>query len=312
MLSQANRVSRDLEIERLIRDLRNRAGTELVAAAVPGADYVAPAPPSELPERGERSRIPETTAAGLTAPILRAAMLASGCLLVRDLVPAELAAELAADIDRAFGARSDRARERSAYYDEIEPLESKQIGNRDWIAAGGGVLAADAPRVLFTMLDVIASVGLRDVVAEYLGERPLISGDKTTLRRAEPGVTGAWHQDGKFMGPVRAVNVWLALSRCGDVAPGIDVVPRRLEEYVRTGGPGAWIDNQIGPPDAEAAAAGVGVVRPIFDPGDALIFDHLFLHQTGSDPSMTEPRYAIESWFFAPSAFPEGYVPLAV
>jgi hypothetical protein len=113
------------------------------------------------------------------------------------------------------------------------------------------------------------------------------------------------------MGPVRSVNVWLALSHCGDSAPGMDVVPKRLDEYVRTGGPGAWIDNQIGPEDAEAAAAGVGVVRPMFEPGDALIFDHLFLHQTGADASMTEPRYAIESWFFAPSAFPEAYVPLA-
>ena len=39
-------------------------------------------------------------------------------------------------------------------------------------------------------------------------------------------------------------------------------------------------------------AGDVGIVRPIFDPGDALLFDHLFLHQTGSDPSMPNPRYA--------------------
>jgi hypothetical protein len=26
---------------------------------------------------------------------------------------------------------------------------------------------------------------------------------------------------------------------------------------------------------------------------------------------MTQTRYAIESWFFTPSAFPEEYVPLA-
>jgi hypothetical protein len=26
---------------------------------------------------------------------------------------------------------------------------------------------------------------------------------------------------------------------------------------------------------------------------------------------MPDPRYAVESWFFGPSAFPEGYLPLA-
>ena len=50
---------------------------------------------------------------------------------------------------------------------------------------------------------------------------------KTTLRKADPTVGGAWHQDGAFMGDVRALNLWLSLSRCGDEAPGLDIVPRR-------------------------------------------------------------------------------------
>ena len=62
------------------------------------------------------------------------------------------------------------------------------------------------------------------------GERPLISVQKTTLRKADPSVRGAWHQDGAFMGEVRSLNLWLSLSRCGDEAPGLDIVPRRLDE----------------------------------------------------------------------------------
>ena len=62
---------------------------------------------------------------------------------------------------------------------------------------------------------------------------------------------------------------------------------------------------------AEEAAGEYGIVNPIFAPGDALLFDDLFLHQTGGKPGLTKPRYAIESWFFGPSAFPEIYVPLA-
>ena len=60
-----------------------------------------------------------------------------------------------------------------------------------------------------------------------------------------------------------------------------------------------------------AAAGDVGIVRPIFEPGDALFFDELFLHQTASDPSMPKPRFAIESWFFGASAFPADYAPVA-
>ena len=51
--------------------------------------------------------------------------------------------------------------------------------------------------------------------------------------------------------------------------------------------------------------------RPVFAPGDAIFFDHMNLHRTGSRPEMTEPRFAVESWFFGPSAFPEGYTALA-
>ena len=32
--------------------------------------------------------------------------------------------------------------------------------------------------------------------------------------------------------------------------------------------------------------------------------------RTAADPAMTEPRYAIESWFFAPSRYPDDQVPL--
>ncbi len=56
----------------------------------------------------------------------------------------------------------------------------------------------------------------------------------------------------------------------------------------------------------------MGIKRPIFEPGDALFFDELFLHATGSDPSMPNPRFAIESWFFGGSGFPTEYAPIVV
>ncbi len=163
------------------------------------------------------------------------------------------------------------------------------------------------------MLELFESAGITELVAGYLGEPPLISVEKTTLRKAEPTVGGAWHQDGAFMGEVRSLNLWLALSRCGDVAPGLDIVPRRLEEFVtdrdRRGGarlPGVADARPRRPPATSP------ILRPIFEPGDALFFDELFLHQTASDPSMPNPRFAIENWFFGGSAFPGEFAPVAI
>ena len=113
---------------------------------------------------------------------------------------------------------------------------------------------------------------------------------------------GAWHQDGTFMGDVRALNLWLSLSRCGDVAPGLDVVPRRLDGLVPTQTEEAMLAIQASQAKVEEAAGPAGIIRPIFEPGDALFFDELFMHQTASDPSMPNPRFAIESWFFGASA----------
>jgi hypothetical protein len=114
------------------------------------------------------------------------------------------------------------------------------------------------------------------------------------------------------MGRVRALNLWLSLSDCGRDAPGLDLVPRRLEEFVTTQTDEAWLDNAISQRMAEQAAGEKPILRPVFKPGDALLFDDLFLHKTGSDPTMTKPRFAIENWFFGASGFPEDYAPIAV
>jgi hypothetical protein len=41
-----------------------------------------------------------------------------------------------------------------------------------------------------------------------------------------------------------------------------------------------------------------------------MFFDERFLHRTAASPTMTRPRYGIESWFFAPSHYPHDQVPL--
>jgi hypothetical protein len=313
-LIDASRDSRSVESDWEIRRYRHLVGAEALKSPPLRPELIEPA--AESPARGVESKCPEIEAADLTPELLRAAILEGGCLLVRNLMPQEEARDIAGGIETAFTTRLDLrekgGRDEAGFYDELVPEPEYEVEKRDWIEQGGGVLAADSPKLLIDMLDAFDRAGLPDVIEGYLGETPLISADKCTLRKANPDVTGAWHQDGRFMGDVRAMNVWIALSRCGDEAPGMDLVPTRLEDYVATGTEGTWLPDQVSDAVAEEAAGQIGIVRPIFNPGDALLFDDLFLHQTGSDPSMPKPRYAIESWFFGASAFPSIYVPLAV
>jgi hypothetical protein len=311
-LDAANRARRDRATDRRLLRLRHLAGVRALDEAGGAGDY--PDPHTGALPAGDG--LPEFAPADLTPELLRAAILRDGCLLVRGLVDRDAALAFAAAIDRAFAERAARDSGGTAapgYYEEFAPHPRfKPVAERPWIKEGGGVLAADSPLLSFEMLELFRAAGVPRLVADYLGEEPLWSVQKTTLRKAEPAVGGAWHQDGAFMGDVRSLNLWLSLSRCGDEAPGLDIVPRRLDQLVATGTDEAMLSYQVSQRKAEEAAGDAGIVRPIFEPGDALFFDELFLHQTGSDPSMPKPRFAIENWFFGASAFPVEFAPLAV
>ena len=315
-LNQENRAARDPQIERRLVALRHRAGLELTGR--PAADLDYPAPDFDRLSNG--SGVPEVAPDELTPGLLRAAILRRGCLLVRGLVDAGQATRLVEGIDRAFESRDARESGRPgdrAYYQQFEPDPRFDLGMERWWLHNdaGGVWSADSPRVMFDMFDTFERSGLRQLATEYLGERPAIGVNKSTLRRVEPEVGkgfSLWHQDGAFLGEVRPLNVWLSLSRCGDVAPGLDIVPRRIGHVVPTGTDGAVFDWSVSQTLAEEAAGDAGIARPIFEPGDVLLFDELCLHSTAAEPEMPNARYAIENWFFGPSGFPDKYAPLAV
>jgi hypothetical protein len=312
-LTEANRAGRDRATEREILRLRHLAGIRLLAGNGSAPEHPSP----DFARLPEAEGLPEIAATDVTPELLRAGILRDGCLLVRGLVGRDQALSFAAQIDRSFEERErlgEGGRPAEGYYEEFapEPPFEVGVGARQWVGMGGGVLAADAPMLTSGMLEMFQEAGLPRLVADYLGEPPMITVQKTTLRKAAPEIGGAWHQDGAFMGDVRALNLWLSLSRCGDEAPGLDIVPRRLDEIVATATEEAVLSYQVSQSKAEEAAGDVPIIRPIFEPGDALFFDELFLHQTGSDPSMPNPRFAIESWFFGGSAFPGEYAPIAV
>jgi hypothetical protein len=305
-LTAANRARPDRETERRLLRLRHLAGLRLIEAT--DAPGLAAPDAAALPDG---DGLPEFRPGDLTPGLLRAGILRHGCVLVRGLVDRDAALGFGEQIDRAFAAREAGDGAVPGLYEEFEPETRFEVASvRPWIKEGGGVLATDSPQLTFEMLELFGSARLPELVGGYLGEPPLISAHKTTLRKADPSVGGAWHQDGAFMGDVKALNLWLSLSRCGDEAPGLDIVPRRVDRVVIDHD--VMLDVALTRAKAEEAAGDVPILRPIFEPGDALFFDELFLHQTASDPAMPNPRFAIESWFFGGSAFPGDYAPFAV
>jgi hypothetical protein len=191
------------------------------------------------------------------------------------------------------------------------PQYSLKFGERWWIRNGGGVWTADSPRMAFELIEAFEAAGLREVLQGYLGEPPTLSVKKWTLRRVPIDSGTEWHQDGAFLGSdIRTVNVWVSLTDCGVDAPSLDLVPARVRDVLPTGTNGAQFDWSISQATVDEARGGTEIVRPHFAAGDGLLFDERFVHRTGVSPGMTRERYAVESWFFAPSVYPHDQIPL--
>jgi len=311
LLTDANRRAADPEIEVRLVAARHR-GFVAPAADVPLAPWPTPVADAFAGVVG----IPEIAAASLTADLLASALQHHGALLVRGVLATNVAERLVGEIRRAFEAAeaSDAGApvsETSPWYVPCEADAGYDFGaieRRFW--RFGAVLAVEAPRALFQVIEALRSTGLGDVIAQYLGEWPALSAKKTSLRRARPDSQSEWHQDGAFLGDgTRTVNVWTALTPCGVDAPSVDVFARAFEEIVPTGTDDAIHTWSVSRGQAERLGTG-DVVRPVFDAGDALLFNQLTLHRTGTSPAMTRDRYAIESWFFAPSTYPYEQVPI--
>jgi hypothetical protein len=319
LLNSANRVRRDPEIERRLVRVRHLAFGELDRSAPPSSTRELT--PRDVPRP---NGIPTVSPDELSPEAVHGGISSGGCLLVPGLVPRRLVDRLVDDIDKAIdgydahGAGAPVS-DTTPWFEPFTPAANyrkggKVLAKRASVRSGGGAWTADSPRALYDLTETFDEVQLTPVIAGFLGERPALSMNKCTLRRVPLDTLNAsWHQDGAFLGkPIRTLNVWLALSHCGRDAPGLDVLPRRLDGIVETGTEGSIFEWAVSPAKVEEASQGIPVSRPVFEPGDALLFDELFLHRTACEPEMTRERYAIETWMFAPSVYPEKQIPLMV
>ncbi|MFM8972782.1 MAG: phytanoyl-CoA dioxygenase family protein [Actinomycetota bacterium] len=261
--------------------------------------------------------IPEIDASALSAAVVGGAIRHHGSLIVRGLLDPSRVAALGDTVERAFAAREDH--HAGAPREQTTPwfvpcagwsarLPADAARARMFVRqVGSAVHVVDSPRALHLVLGALRRVGLPRIASECLGERAVLTANKTTLRLVPPAATTGWHQDGSFMGAdVQALNVWVALTPCGTgtEAPGLHVVPRRIDEIAPVpGGPNITVAGS-------AVAAYAPPVTPFFAAGDALVFDQMLLHSTGGAPGLTTPRLALETWMFRASDVPAGYLPV--
>lgn len=313
LLTRHNRLTPSATVERALVQLRHRA-THADATAVGPAEW----PPAFTDRFAGAAGIPEIDAAELDVAAIRAGVLGHGALIVRGMLSAKDTAELRDLIDLVDDVMRHGAANSPDWYHEFRSdltAESAELStfDRSWHLDTSALLGADSPRALFRLLEMFERRGVPALVEEYFGEAPRLSVEKTVLRKVAPDTVGGWHQDGAFLGQdIRSLNVWIAASDCGERAPTMDMVARRLPSIVETGTRGAPFTWSVGDEVAEEVAGPGGIQRPHFRAGDAIFFDHMNLHRTATSPAMTEPRYAVESWWFAPSAYPPGTLPLVV
>jgi hypothetical protein len=310
LLSAANRTARHPDLERALVALRRKAPTTMALRPPVSSERIAAEPSGGLVE---------VELAELDVASLRHGLATSGCIVVRGLAGPERVASLVEGIDATMDAfdAAGRGEEVDPSWFDPGPMPDRvepglpANARRRFLREDGAVWTVDSPRMLFEVFELFDDVGLGTLMTDFLGERPLLSAIKGTLRRVAPKeVRGGWHQDGAFLGDhVGSLNVWLALSDCGRDAPGLDIVARRFDRVLPSD-PAAQFDWTLSNGAVEAAADGAPIVRPEFQAGDAVLFDHLLLHRTGANAAMTEDRHAIESWFFAPSAYPDGQLPI--
>jgi hypothetical protein len=317
LLSDRNRLDPDPTVESALIDIRHRAFFGGGAGEGPQQWP----PPFDDRFAGETG-IPEIDADELDVDALRSGVLGHGALIVRGLLSAAEVAHLREMVDLVYAAQdrfqADGGGVPDAWYSEfssdINPVIAElSTFDRYWHRGGAAVPGGDSPRAMFRLIEIYRRHGLPALIEEYLGEPPALSVEKTALRRVPYDTLGGWHQDGAFLGDdIRSLNLWITASDCGVDAPTMELVPLRLDHIVEKGTGDAPYPWAVGDSAARAAAGTVGLVRPVFREGDAIFFDQMNLHRTSGGPGMTKTRYAVESWWFAPSHYPNNLLPLLV
>ncbi len=309
----------DATLEKQLIELR-RAGFSKIHWPTPQLDW--PTVACDAFE-GDSALIPEITPDDLNAATLASGIIGKGALIVRNLLTPEQVQQLKYCIDVSIQARrnyhqSPSKPSSSPWYGFPENITGGpvQYGKKQKTDSTGSMWVSHSPRSARILIELYKHLNLPLLLTKYFGEAPALPVRKWVMRKVAPmegdvNWNFGWHQDGQFIGEnIRTVNMWIPLSHCGPgtQATGLDIVAGNERKIYETGTHGAFLDWNVG--YGLIKKMGNPIVKPVFQPGDALFFDHYNIHRTGSIPGLTEDRYAIETWFFAASTIPENQMPL--
>lgn len=280
-----------------------------------------PCPPfSDDPFPHISNKIPEIDVKDLDVTKLAGAIRHHGALIIRNFLSVQNAEELKKDIDVVFKntliekgkAKLENNQNNHWFKTPNSPKVNAGIkSDALFMAASGSIWTLMSPKLTNRLLSLFDEKELKSLLTEYLEDTPCLSFKKWVLRKMDPLKDLAdWHQDGSFMGEnIKSINLWVALNECGKGtnSPGMDLMPKRLNNVLPTGTEGACFDWSISHKYVEENFD-VKPERPYFGAGDAIFFDHLNLHVTSYSKEFTEKRYAIETWFFAQSCYPANQI----
>ena len=200
------RPRRDPGSQRRLLWLRHLAGIRMLEAAPGGARHAEP----DVDALPEADGLPEIAAADVTPELLRAGILRDGCAArARPGRPRRRARARRDDrprLRRARRAPSPAGAAADGYYEEFlpQPPFEPYIG-RDWIKAGGGVLAADSPVLSAKMIELFrgarvpgARAGLPRRAGRDLGrEDDAAQGDRATCPAPGTRTARSWARCGR-------------------------------------------------------------------------------------------------------------------
>ncbi len=317
-LKQINDKVDDPWVEVYLRNLRIRAFEHLEKNNSTNINSACP-PEFNNPFPEIHNDIPEVDVKDLNIEKLAGSIRHHGALIVRNFLEADDVVDLRRSIDQVlnhFQKNKDQERDEDSdlWYKIPRTPKHKESIKEDlkWMRGTGSMWALISPRASGKILKAFDKLDLKSLLAEYLDDEPCLSFKKWVLRRMQPLKGNAdWHQDGAFMGKdIKSINLWMALTDCGPGTerPGMDFLPKRLNEILETGTHGAHFDWAISHDFVKEKFPHIKPVSPKFNSGDAIFFDHMNLHVTSYNSAYTKRRYAIETWFFASSHHPENMI----
>jgi ectoine hydroxylase-related dioxygenase (phytanoyl-CoA dioxygenase family) len=151
--------------------------------------------------------------------------------------------------------------------------------------------------------EIILHPAVLALARAYLEKEPEVDANSyvRAIRVSRGDAHLPFHQDQTIL-QRRLVNVWIALDACGEDAPGLEIVHgswSRLLEPSPPPQPRFAVERAQLDDSAVVGAFGAGALwRPVFEPGDAMLFSGATVHRTHCTPAMRADRMSVELRLF--------------